>query len=132
MLQVNVSGEASKSGCDPADAATLAEQIAELPNMTLSGFMTIGLTPIFGELLESGRDQLIPEVSMPSREIANSNQIAEGYALLRTIRDAAMESGLEQARELSMGMSADYDLAIAQGATIVRIGSAVFGMRPVG
>ena len=114
MLQVNVSGESSKSGCPPEAAIPLAAEIAGLPNLRLTGFMCLGLPPVFGW----------------ENEIVNREEIRSGYRLLREIRDAVVESPeTAAATELSMGMSADLELAIAEGATIVRVGTAVFGRR---
>ncbi|MGN8246034.1 YggS family pyridoxal phosphate-dependent enzyme [Cellulomonas soli] len=107
-VQVNVSGEPTKHGIHPGDAHTLAVQVAALPGLRLTGFMTVG---------------------------ANSPDLAAvraGYALLRTLRDdvlACGAPGTAGAVELSMGMSRDLEAAVAEGATIVRIGSAVFGAR---
>lgn len=109
MVQVNVSGEETKSGVAPDAAARLAADVATLPRLHLVGFMTIG---------------------------ANSTDLAlvrAGYARLRQVRDAVVGSGVPGsagARELSMGMSGDLEAAITEGATIVRVGTAVFGARP--
>jgi len=105
MVQVNVSGEASKSGVVPDGAADLAARVAALPRLHLVGFMTIGLNS--------------PDAAA----------VRAGYARLRRLRDA-LRAALPDARELSMGMSADLELAVAEGATIVRVGTAVFGARP--
>ena len=104
MVQVNVSGEVTKSGVAPEVAADLAAEVAALPRLHLTGFMTIGLNS--------------PDAAA----------VRTGYARLRTIRDA-VAGELPQARELSMGMSGDLELAVAEGATIVRVGTAVFGAR---
>lgn len=107
MIQVNVSGEASKSGVLPEQALGLAEQVAALPGLRLTGFMTIG---------------------------ANSTDevwVRRGYAALTRLRDQAQDAGLGDDLELSMGMSNDLEWAIAEGATIVRLGTAVFGPRAV-
>lgn len=111
MVQVNVTGEESKSGVDPADAGALATAVAALPGLRLTGFMTIGAR------LE------------PSAESA----VRAGFARLRAVRDEVLGSGAPgtaTATELSMGMTGDLELAIAEGATIVRVGTAVFGPRP--
>ncbi|NNG36037.1 YggS family pyridoxal phosphate-dependent enzyme [Nakamurella aerolata] len=100
MIQVNVSGEPSKSGVAPEQASALAAAVAGLPRLRLTGLMTIGLN--------SGDEAAV----------------RRGYARLRELRDSLVPGG-----ELSMGMSADYRAAIAEGATIVRLGSAVFGPR---
>jgi len=108
MVQVNVSGEATKSGVAPDDAADLVRTVAGLPRLRLRGYMTIGL-------------------NSPDRAAVRS-----GYARLRTLRDELAGHGVPgaaDATELSMGMSGDFADAIAEGATIVRLGSAVFGQR---
>ncbi len=105
MVQVNVSGEPTKSGVAPDDAARLAEHVAALPRLRLVGFMTVGANS--------------PDAAAVRR----------GYARLRLLRDDAIAHGLNDAVELSMGMSRDLELAVAEGATIVRVGTAVFGPR---
>lgn len=105
MVQVNVSGEATKSGVPPEVAAELAAQVAALPRLRLTGFMTIGLNS------------------------PDAGAVRAGYSRLRQVRDAVGHD-LPGARELSMGMSGDLELAVAEGATIVRVGTAVFGGRP--
>jgi len=103
-LQVNVSGEASKSGCDPEALAELAGAVAGLPNLRLRGLMAI------------------PE---PTDDPAAQHA---AFARLRELRDAL---GLDL-DTLSMGMSHDLEAAIAEGATWVRIGTALFGARDYG
>jgi hypothetical protein len=104
-LQVNISGEASKSGCDPAEAPDLAAAIARLPGVTLKGLMAI------------------PE---PSDDIAlQRSRFATLRTLLETI-NARLGGALDT---LSMGMSDDLEAAIMEGATIVRVGTAIFGQR---
>ena len=105
MVQVNVSAEPTKSGVPPEAAADLAAQVAALPRLRLTGFMTIGLNS------------------------PDAGAVRAGYARLRQVRDAVARE-LPGARELSMGMSGDLELAVAEGATIVRVGTAVFGARP--
>jgi pyridoxal phosphate enzyme (YggS family) len=110
MVQVNVSAEPSKSGVTPDRAAALAARLGELPHLRLRGFMTIGAN------------------------VGDEAAIRIGYARLRTMRDEVLTAGAPgtgDARELSMGMSGDLELAIAEGATIVRVGSGVFGARAV-
>jgi pyridoxal phosphate enzyme (YggS family) len=110
MVQVNVSGEPTKAGVTPAEAMALAGRVAALDGLRLTGFMTVG-----------------PNVDDPVR-------IGRAYAMLRDIRDQVASSGspgTESARELSMGMSGDLEIAVAEGATIVRLGTAVFGPRQV-
>ncbi len=103
-LQINVSGEASKSGCAPDDALGLSQSIAALPGLTLRGLMTI------------------PE---PSDDPAKQRR---PFRTLREIFDHIRASGLPL-DTLSMGMSHDLEAAVAEGATIVRIGTAIFGER---
>ncbi|WP_426594841.1 YggS family pyridoxal phosphate-dependent enzyme [Cellulomonas sp. McL0617] len=105
-VQVNVSGEPTKHGVAPAQAVDLAGAVAALDGLRLGGFMTVG-------------------ANSPDADVVRG-----GYALLRSIRDEVVAAGVPGARELSMGMSGDLELAIAEGATIVRVGSAVFGARP--
>jgi len=103
-IQVNVSGEASKSGCTPADLPALAQAISALPRLKLRGLMAI------------------PEPT---------DDRAEQDAAFATVRDlqASLNLPLDT---LSMGMSHDLESAIAQGATWVRIGTALFGARDYG
>lgn len=103
-LQVNISGEASKSGVAPDELAALAHKVAALPRLTLRGLMAI------------------PE---PAVEFA---QQRAAFARLRTLYDSLRVEGLAL-DTLSMGMSADLRAAIVEGATIVRVGSAIFGAR---
>jgi PLP dependent protein len=103
-LQVNISGEPSKSGVAPADVPALAHAVAALPNLRLRGLMTI------------------PELAV---------DVAAQRAPLRALRElfeALRAKGLAL-DTLSMGMSADLEAAIAEGATIVRVGTAIFGSR---
>ncbi|MDE1530495.1 YggS family pyridoxal phosphate-dependent enzyme [Pseudomonas carnis] len=103
-IQVNVSGEASKSGCTPADLPALATAISALPRLKLRGLMAI------------------PE---PTEDRAEQD------AAFATVRD--LQASLNLAPDtLSMGMSHDLESAIAQGATWVRIGTALFGARDYG
>ena len=103
-LQVNISGEASKSGVAPADLPALARQVALLPNLRLRGLMAI------------------PE---PETDAAKQHL---PFAQVRLLYEQLQRDGLAL-DTLSMGMSGDLAAAIAEGATIVRIGSAIFGAR---
>ena len=103
-LQVNISGEASKSGAAPDELPALAREVAQLPNLRLRGLMAI------------------PE---PTDNEADQRA---AFARLRALFDALRADGLEL-DTLSMGMSGDMAAAIAEGATIVRVGSAIFGKR---
>ncbi|GHS88973.1 YggS family pyridoxal phosphate enzyme [Actinomycetota bacterium] len=109
LVQVNVSGERTKHGVPPDAAVDLARRVAALDRLHVRGLMTVG---------------------------ANSpdpDRVRAGYRLLRELRDQVLVSGAPGtagAVELSMGMSGDLELAIAEGATLVRVGTAVFGARP--
>jgi PLP dependent protein len=99
LIQVNVSGEASKSGVEPADARALAQVMSQLPRLRLRGVMAIP---------EPGADR--------SR-----------YAAVKHVfDDLKAEFGLDT---LSMGMSDDLDVAVGEGSTMVRVGTAIFGQR---
>lgn len=104
LVQVNVSGEASKSGVEPRAAQALARAVTELPRLRLRGFMAI------------------PE---PTADVALQRS---RFRTLRELFDDARAHGLEL-DTLSMGMSDDMEAAIAEGATMVRIGTAIFGAR---
>ena len=103
-VQVNISAESTKSGIAPAGALALARAVASLPRLALRGFMGI---------------------AAPTTEIAR--QRAQ-FRLLREMLAAGRAEGL-MLDTLSMGMSADLEAAIAEGATLVRVGSALFGPR---
>lgn len=107
FIQVNTSNEESKFGIAPHEAVALTTQVAQLPNLKIKGLMTIGLF---------------------STEI---EKVRPCYQLLKKIQQEIIElnlSGVEM-KELSMGMSGDFETAIEEGATIVRIGTSVFGKR---
>ena len=99
LLQVNVSGEATKSGIAPAEVEDLAEKIGVMPRLRLRGLMAI------------------PEPGAPRERYREVRKLFEGMKA---------RFGFDT---LSMGMSDDMDLAIAEGATMVRIGTAIFGAR---
>ena len=104
-IQVNVSGEASKSGVAPAELAGLARAVVTLPGLRLRGLMAI------------------PEpTDDPARQRA-------AFARLRALADDLRAAGVAL-DHLSMGMSGDLEAAIAEGATMVRVGTAIFGARP--
>jgi len=100
LLQVNVAGEATKSGLPPQEVARAAEEIARLPKLKVEGLMTIA-----------------PWVSDPEA-------VRPVFRRLRELRDAL---GL---RQISMGMTDDFEVAVEEGATMLRIGRALFGERP--
>ena len=104
-LQVNVSGEASKSGCTPEQGVGLAAAIGALPSLRLRGLMTI------------------PE---PTADIARQRR---QFALLRHTLERINTELDFRLDTLSMGMSDDLEAAIMEGATIVRVGTAIFGQR---
>ena len=104
-LQVNISGEASKSGLAPAELAAVAAAVAVLPRLVLRGLMAIP---------EPAADPVAQRAP---------------HRALREMLDALRAGGLATLDTLSMGMSADLEAAIAEGATIVRVGSAIFGSR---
>lgn len=104
LIQVNPDGEAGKSGCDPAQIEALAALVAQSPNLRLRGLMAI------------------PEPS-DDRELRRQT-----FRRLRGWFDQ-LRANYPQTDTLSMGMSDDYDLAASEGATEVRVGSALFGAR---
>ncbi|MEM7401569.1 MAG: YggS family pyridoxal phosphate-dependent enzyme [Pseudomonadota bacterium] len=103
-IQVNIDGEASKSGVAPADIKGLAEKIIQLKNIKLRGLMAI------------------PQAS------GDTTQQRTAFAKLRKQFELLNQNGFDL-DTLSMGMSNDLDAAIAEGATIVRVGTAIFGKR---
>lgn len=103
-IQVNVSGELSKSGVAPGEVVALARQVAELPRLCLRGLMCIP-EPTDDEALLRTR-----------------------FASLRRLKDELVAGGLAL-DTLSMGMSHDLEVAISEGATLVRVGTAIFGER---
>lgn len=102
LIEVNVSGEASKFGVEPNDVARLAARIGALPNIDLRGLMTVA-----------------PEVDDPQ----------DVRSVFRALRELAQANGL---RELSMGMTDDFEVAVEEGSTLVRVGRAIFGARVTG
>jgi pyridoxal phosphate enzyme (YggS family) len=105
LLQVNAGLDPSKSGVEPGDAKPLLDAALGMKNLRVDGLMTIAP-------LEGGVDAA-----------------KRTFAALREIRDALSAGSGLPLRELSMGMSADMDAAVAEGSTIVRVGSALFGAR---
>lgn len=100
LLQVNVGEESQKSGCSPQDVAELVGVVRGLPNLVLRGLMTV---------------------------VPQSDDAEAARPFFRTLRDLAEAHGLP---ELSMGMSDDLEQAVEEGATMLRIGTAIFGPRP--
>ena len=109
LLEINVGGEASKSGAAPEEAMELARLAAELPHVRLRGLMAIP-----------------PVATVPGE---NRHFFAEMYHLYVDIRTALDHNGTDMDC-LSMGMSGDYEDAVREGATHVRVGTALFGPRP--
>ena len=107
LVQVNTSGEETKAGCAPDETLSLCRAVAVLPQLKLEGLMTIGAL---------------------SEDEAT---VRACFKLLRTLSEevAALNLPNVEMRELSMGMSGDLEWAIAEGATMVRVGSAIFGAR---
>jgi pyridoxal phosphate enzyme (YggS family) len=107
LVQVNLSGEQAKSGVPPDDVEKLLRSLMLLPHLSVRGLMC--MPPFFNE----------PELSRPF------------FRDLRQMRDRLQELDLPgvDLEELSMGMSGDYEVAIEEGATLVRIGTAIFGPR---
>lgn len=107
LIQVNISGESSKSGTTEEGAIELVRECALLPNIRVKGVMT--MPPFFDN----------PEAARP---------YFAGLKRLSEVIDAQKIAGVDM-KELSMGMSGDYEAAIQEGATLVRIGTAIFGTR---
>ena len=107
LVQVNISGEEAKSGIDPAGVNALVKEIVTLPNLSVEGLMT--MPPFFDD----------PEKARPY------------FIALRKLRDTLREEIGESIdlKELSMGMSADFEVAIEEGSTLIRVGTAIFGER---
>lgn len=109
LLEINVGGEASKSGAAPEEALELARLATELPHIRLRGLMAIP-----------------PAATVPGE---NRHFFAEMYHLYVDIR-TALDHNVTDMDCLSMGMSGDYEDAVREGATHVRVGTALFGPRP--
>jgi len=107
LIQVNISGEATKSGTTEEGAIQLVRECAQLPNVRVRGLMT--MPPFFDD----------PDAARPY--FAELRQLSEAVAAQRI-------AGVDMV-ELSMGMSGDFEAAIQEGATLVRVGTAIFGRR---
>ncbi|ULT23199.1 YggS family pyridoxal phosphate-dependent enzyme [Sphingobacterium sp. E70] len=107
LIQVNTSYEESKYGADPDQVIDLVRQIAPLNSLHIKGLMTIGLLS------------------------AEADQVRKCFQLLKQIQQQIIMLDIPNVsmQELSMGMSGDLEIAIAEGATIVRVGTAIFGQR---
>ncbi|OFY50359.1 MAG: YggS family pyridoxal phosphate enzyme [Bacteroidetes bacterium GWF2_41_31] len=107
FIQVNTSGEESKFGINPENVIELAKQVAELNTVKIQGLMTIGLFS------------------------AETEEVRKCFQLLKNIQQQIITENIPNVKmnELSMGMSGDLETAIEEGATIIRIGTAIFGKR---
>lgn len=107
FIQVNTSREESKFGCAPEDTLELVKQVALLDRMNIKGLMTIGLFS------------------------ANEDEVRPCFQILKKLQQEIHTLNLDNVdpKELSMGMSGDLEIAIEEGATIIRVGTAVFGER---
>lgn len=107
LIEVNVSGEVSKNGVEPSQVLELVRQISVMPNLDVQGLMT--MPPFFEN----------PEDARPF------------FIALRELRDKIASENIPavQMKELSMGMTGDFEVAIEEGATIIRVGRAIFGER---
>lgn len=108
LIQVNTSYEESKFGIAPQEALTLIEQVAQLSTLNIKGLMTIGLLS------------------------SENEKVRKCFRLLKDIQQQAIALNIPNVsmHELSMGMSGDFEAAIEEGATIVRVGTSIFGKRP--
>jgi hypothetical protein len=105
LVEVNVSGEDSKFGVAPAGLPELLERVASFEGLELRGLMTVGAP------------------------VARPGDARAGFATLRSLRDAGGRRLGRSLPDLSMGMSGDYEVAVEEGATLVRLGTALFGER---
>jgi pyridoxal phosphate enzyme (YggS family) len=106
LVEVNVSGEASKFGTTPEGLPELLGRLVALPGLAVEGLMTVGLP------------------------VTRAEEARPGFARLRELRDQAERRLGIRLPELSMGMSDDFEVAVEEGATRIRIGRALFGARP--
>ncbi|MEI2823305.1 MAG: alanine racemase [Chitinophagaceae bacterium] len=104
-MQFNTSNEESKFGMQPEHAIAFAQQVKKLDRLNIKGLMTIGLFS------------------------AETEKVRKCFRILKNIQTELLETGIA-ATELSMGMSGDLEIAIKEGATIIRVGTAIFGKRP--
>ncbi|HBC47388.1 MAG TPA: YggS family pyridoxal phosphate-dependent enzyme [candidate division Zixibacteria bacterium] len=107
FLQVNSSGETQKSGFEPTEITKVIDELKSLPNLAISGLMTIG----------------------PLTE--DTRQIEKSFAMTRNLFEQIQKMTGCGFNKLSMGMSGDYELALDYGANVLRIGTAIFGERRI-
>jgi pyridoxal phosphate enzyme, yggS family len=107
LIQVNTSGEESKFGIAPSQAIDLVKQVAQLPFLKIKGLMTIGLFS------------------------SEEEKVRKCFKILKKIQQQVIDLQIPnvEMKELSMGMSGDLEAAIEEGATIIRVGTAIFGQR---
>jgi PLP dependent protein len=105
LIQVNTSGESTKFGIDPDETESFYKTINNLQNLRPTGLMTIG----------------------PLTD--NVEKVREAFSRLASLKDALNINAGADLHELSMGMSGDFEIAVQEGATLVRVGSAIFGKR---
>ncbi|WP_129715065.1 YggS family pyridoxal phosphate-dependent enzyme [Pedobacter sp. SYP-B3415] len=107
LIQVNTSNEKSKFGVQPKRALELVNDVAQLKQLKIRGLMTIG---VFS---------------------SDAHQVRQCFRLLKSLQETIRQAGIQGVvmKELSMGMSGDLEIAVEEGATIVRVGTAVFGKR---
>ena len=105
LVEVNVTGEATKFGAPPDTVVGLLDRVVELPGLAIDGLMTVGAP------------------------VATAAEARPGFARLRALRDASERALGLRLPELSMGMSGDFEVAVEEGATLVRVGTALFGER---
>ena len=107
LIQVNTSGEESKFGLEPEATIGAIEEVSTLPNLKIKGLMTIGAF------------------------LPNPEDVRPCFKLLRDLKDRVNERGITSVEigTLSMGMTNDYEIAIEEGSTMVRVGTAIFGER---
>ena len=106
LVEVNVSGEASKFGVAPAELERLLAATLALPGLAIDGLMTVG------------------------RQVERPERARPAFVRMRELRDRCARTLGAALPELSMGMSGDFEVAIEEGATMVRVGTAIFGSRP--
>ncbi len=107
-LQVNVDADPAKAGFAPDEVTTLAPRLAALPGLDLRGLMTVG------------------------QQVADADAARPTFRALRELGQRLADSVPRMGRELSMGMSDDFEVAVEEGATVVRLGRALFGERSTG
>jgi pyridoxal phosphate enzyme (YggS family) len=107
LLEINIAGEASKAGMRPEESLSVAREIAAYPHLDIQGVMTVA--PL----------------------VTNPEEVRPVFRALRELRDRLRDAVPQHSwHHLSMGMTDDYQVAIEEGATMVRIGRAIFGARP--